>query len=199
MEALEGASLGVRPGGARCRPTPARDPARRSAPRRVAERGPGRARRAPAAADGVAARDVGGEVGERDVDLVADAADHRHRLRDDRAHDPLVVERPEVLHRAAAPRDDRDRGRARAGASSTRSRSSARRAAGLTIDPGASSPWTLARDEVTTRASGQRRARTWQMSLQTAPVGSSRRRSSSVAPAAGASAPRRTALGGQPP
>ena len=55
--------------------------------------------------------DIGGEVGQRHVDLVADAAHDRQRVRDDRADDPLVVERPQVLERAAAAGEDRDRGR----------------------------------------------------------------------------------------
>ena len=55
--------------------------------------------------------DVGREVGQRDIDLVADAADHRHRVGHDGPHDPLVVERPEVLERAAAAGEDRHGGR----------------------------------------------------------------------------------------
>ncbi len=51
--------------------------------------------------------DVRGEVGERDVDLVADAADHGHAVGDDRPDDALVVERPQVLEAAAAAGEDR--------------------------------------------------------------------------------------------
>src|SRR5207245_8712112 len=46
------------------------------------------------------------EVGDREVDLVADAGDHRGLRGDDRARDDLLVEGPEVLERAAAPADD---------------------------------------------------------------------------------------------
>ena len=45
---------------------------------------------------------VGGQVGQRDVGLVADAADHRDRRRRDGAHHALVVEGPQVFQRAAA-------------------------------------------------------------------------------------------------
>ena len=55
--------------------------------------------------------DVGGEVGQRDIDLVAHAAHDGHGVRDHRPHDPLVVERPQVLERAAAAGKDRDRRR----------------------------------------------------------------------------------------
>ena len=51
---------------------------------------------------------IGGEVGEREIDLVTDGADHRHRAARDRAHDALVVERGEVGHGAAAAPDDHD-------------------------------------------------------------------------------------------
>jgi hypothetical protein len=55
--------------------------------------------------------DVRGEVGQRDVDLVANAADHRQGVGNDGPHDALVVERPEVLHRATTAGEDRDRRR----------------------------------------------------------------------------------------
>ena len=46
--------------------------------------------------------DVGGEIAERDVDLVAHAADDRDRRRGDRADEHLFVERPEVFETATA-------------------------------------------------------------------------------------------------
>ena len=46
--------------------------------------------------------DVGGEVDERRVLLVADRRDDRHRAGGDRAHEPLVRERQQVLERPAA-------------------------------------------------------------------------------------------------
>ncbi len=50
---------------------------------------------------------VGGEVGERDVDLVPHGADHGDAARGDQTHEPLVVERREVLARSPpAPQDD---------------------------------------------------------------------------------------------
>ncbi len=49
---------------------------------------------------------VGGEVGDRGVGLVADAAHHRHRAGGDGAGDGLVVEGPEVLDAATAAGDD---------------------------------------------------------------------------------------------
>ena len=51
---------------------------------------------------------VGDEVGDRDVGLVADGGDRRHRAAGDRARDDLLVERPEILDRAAAAADDDD-------------------------------------------------------------------------------------------
>ena len=59
-------------------------------------RGTGRRRRA----------DVGDEVADREVGLVAHGGDDRQRGVDHRARDLLVVERPQVLDRAAAPSDD---------------------------------------------------------------------------------------------
>ena len=44
------------------------------------------------------------EIGDREVDLMADRRDDRDRARMDRARHRLVVERPEVLERAAAAR-----------------------------------------------------------------------------------------------
>ena len=40
---------------------------------------------------------VGGEIGQGEVGLVADRGDHRHRAGGDRAHQGLVVERPQVF------------------------------------------------------------------------------------------------------
>ena len=53
---------------------------------------------------------IGDEVDERGVGLVADGADQRDRALDDRAGQRLVVERPEVLDRAAAAGHDQDVG-----------------------------------------------------------------------------------------
>ena len=55
--------------------------------------------------------DVRREVGERHVDLVADPGHDRQPVLDDRPDDPFVVERPEVLERAAAAGEDRQLGR----------------------------------------------------------------------------------------
>ena len=52
--------------------------------------------------------DVGGEVAERRVLLVADRAHDRHRAIGDRAHQPLVAEGQQVLEAAAASRHDDD-------------------------------------------------------------------------------------------
>ena len=102
----------------RRRPAGQRRRARGRAPARSSSRsgttsraGSGRRRRAP----------VGGEVAERRVLLVADRRHDRHRARDDRAHEPLVAERQQVLEAAAAAGEDddvdvglgRDRARAR--------------------------------------------------------------------------------------
>ena len=57
---------------------------------------------------------IGREIRERQIDLVTDRADHRHRAARDRAHDALVVERGEIGHRAAAAPDDHARRRRRA-------------------------------------------------------------------------------------
>ena len=51
---------------------------------------------------------VGDEVGDRDVGFVADRRDDRHRHARDRARDDLLVERPQILDRAAAAADDHD-------------------------------------------------------------------------------------------
>ena len=115
---------------------------------------------------------VGREVGQRDVDLVADAAHERHRVRDDRPDDALVVERPQVLERSPTPGEDRDR-RARrplGRRSPPRSIQRSRRRSAPTMLCGAPSPWTWHATS-STRASGQRRASTLQTSRQTAPVG----------------------------
>ena len=50
--------------------------------------------------------DVGGQVGERDVDLVADGRDGRDARRGDRPDDGFLVERPQVFEAAAAAADD---------------------------------------------------------------------------------------------
>ncbi len=55
--------------------------------------------------------DVGREIGQGHIDLVAHAAHHRHRVGHHGAHDPLIVEGPQVLERTAAPGEDRHRGR----------------------------------------------------------------------------------------
>ena len=80
---------------------------------------------------------VRGEIRERDVDLVPDPAHDRQRVRHDRAHDPLVVERPEVLHGAAAARDDRERRAPRRPVPLPRESRRASRSAGA---PGRSTP-----------------------------------------------------------
>ena len=64
--------------------------------------------------------EIGDEVGDGDVGLVADRGDDRHRACGDGARDDLLVERPEILDRPAAARDDarrprRARARSRAG------------------------------------------------------------------------------------
>ena len=51
---------------------------------------------------------VGDEVRDREVGLVADRGDHRNAAGVDRARDRLLVERPQILQRAAAARDDDD-------------------------------------------------------------------------------------------
>ncbi len=51
---------------------------------------------------------IGDEIGDRDVGFVADRRDDRHRRQRDRARDDLLVERPEILDRAAAAADDDD-------------------------------------------------------------------------------------------
>jgi hypothetical protein len=48
---------------------------------------------------------VGGEVGDREIDFVADRGDDGDRAGADRARDRFVVERPQVFERAAAPRE----------------------------------------------------------------------------------------------
>ena len=51
---------------------------------------------------------VGDEVGDGEVGLVADRGDHGDAAGEDRARHRLLVERPQVLERAAAARDDDD-------------------------------------------------------------------------------------------
>ena len=62
--------------------------------------------------------DVGGEVAERRVLLVADGRDDRHGAGGDRPHEALVGEREQVLEAAAAARehDDVDSGSAQTAA-----------------------------------------------------------------------------------
>ena len=55
--------------------------------------------------------DVGDQVGERDVDFVADGGDGRNPRRGDRPHDGFFVERPQVFQAAAAAADDEHIGR----------------------------------------------------------------------------------------
>ena len=99
---------------------------------------------------------VGRELGERHVRLVADADDDRARDARPRPARRLLVERPEVLERAAAAREDDDVG----GAAGLRDRSSARGGAAPRRSVGARrAPWTW-HGATTTRTSGQRRART---------------------------------------
>ena len=50
--------------------------------------------------------EVRDEVRDRDVDLVSDRGNHRHRGRRDRPRQDLLVERPEILDRSAAASDD---------------------------------------------------------------------------------------------
>ena len=54
---------------------------------------------------------VGGIVAQRRVGLVPDRGDQRDRAARDRAHDRFLVERPQILDRAAAARDDDRSGR----------------------------------------------------------------------------------------
>jgi hypothetical protein len=49
---------------------------------------------------------IGGKVGDREVCLMTDAADHRQRTGADRPRHSLVVESPEVFDAAATPTDD---------------------------------------------------------------------------------------------
>ena len=49
---------------------------------------------------------VGGQIGQRDVDFVADRRDDRNSRSRNRPHDRLLVERPQVFQTAAAARDD---------------------------------------------------------------------------------------------
>ena len=83
---------------------------------------------------------VGDEVGDREVHLVADAAHDGNRAGEDGACDRLVVERPQVLERAAAARDDQHvavPARGRRGARPARSRAARLRPARR---PGRSAP-----------------------------------------------------------
>ena len=140
-----------------------------------------------AAATGRGCADVRGEVGERDVDLVAHAAHDRHRVRDHRAHDPLVVERPQVLERAAAAGEDRHGRRLVRAAVSRRARRSSAPAAGTRSRCYAGAPVALdlARDE---HDAGHRPAAR-EHRAHVAPDGAGRRgdrpRSSAAAPGSG--------------
>ena len=93
--------------------------------------------------------DVGREVGQRDVDLVADAADDGHGMADDGPDDGLVVERPEVLQRTATAGEDRHAAGPPPARPSRAHRSIQRptRSSAATIDAGAGSPWTRHGDE----------------------------------------------------
>src|ERR1700730_3966605 len=51
-------------------------------------------------------RRIGREVRDGEVDLVPDSRDHGQAARADGARDPFVVERPQILERAAAARED---------------------------------------------------------------------------------------------
>ncbi len=55
-----------------------------------------------AAAEGVGGAQIGDEIGDRDIGLVAHRRHHRHRTGGDGARDRLFVERPQVFERAAA-------------------------------------------------------------------------------------------------
>ena len=160
--------------------------------RRPARPGPGTT--SSAAADGVGARTSAAKSASVTSTSWPTPADDRHGVGDDGPDDALVVERPEVLQRAAAAGEDRHAAGASSGAR-PRARCAIQRSTrrnAVTMLAGASSPWTWAATS-TTRTSGQRRASTWQMSRQTAP-GRARddrdRRGSDAA--AAACAPRRT-------
>ena len=114
-----------------------------------------------AAAEGVGARRSAAKSARVTSDLVANPDDHRHRRGDDGAHDRLVVERPQVLERAAAARQD-DEVQA---LDARRARCRAR-----TMAPAAVGPCTMV-GERTSSANGQRRRITLPMSRQTAPTG----------------------------
>ena len=133
------------------RPAP---PQRRRASRR------GRARRSRRRRTASAARTSAAKSASVTSTSWPTPADDRHRVGDDRPDDPLVVERPEVLERAAAAGEDRHAPGASSGrpAGRTRARRSAR-AAGTRrrCSPARPSPWTWAATR-TTRTSGQRRA-----------------------------------------
>ena len=175
----------------------ARRPRRASAPRR--ERAPTRtppdpASTSSAAAVGVAARTSAAKSVSVTSTSCPTPLTTGTGVRDDRAHDALVVERPEVLQRPATAREDRH---GRAPRPPARSRESRRRASRSAAARGRSTPpsrrpgpGTATR---TTRASGQRRAKTWRMSFHAAPDGR-RDDATTLRPrrAAAASAPLRT-------
>jgi len=52
--------------------------------------------------------EVGGKIGDGEVDLVTNTGDHRDGATADGAGDGFVIESPEVLAAAAAPGDDQD-------------------------------------------------------------------------------------------
>ena len=115
--------------------------------------------------------DVSGEVGQRDIHLVAHAADHRHRVSHHGPHDPLVVEGPQVLEGASPAGDDGHGGSVVVAALLAAGRGIALHATERGHEArGGTSPCTRAATR-TTRTSGHRRASTWLISRQTAPDG----------------------------
>ena len=91
--------------------------------------------------------EVGDEVGERDVGLVADGGDGRHSHRGERAADRLGVERREVFPAPAAAPDDAE---LHVGDSVHQPKRAATRACGraVALDPG------VHHDEPASRATG---------------------------------------------
>ena len=126
---------------------------------------------------------VGDEVADREVGLVAHARHDRQRRLEHRARDDLLVERPQVLDRAAAARDDQhvDLARARWRCGS-RARSRPR--------PRCPAP---ASGRCTTRSAGQRRASVVSTSRSAAARGEV-----TMPTARGIRGQRALALGGEP-
>ena len=114
-----------------------------------------------AAAVGVGARRSAAIVDQRRVGLVADGGDQRDRRFGGGAHHLLLVERPQILDRAAAARDDQQVGPR---LERRRSRGSPRRSCAA-----APSPCTGTGHRITWV--GQRSSSRWRMSRITAPVG----------------------------